>query len=295
MACVNPADLAELLKATATAVLAEHALDIAALPPTVAVERPRNPEHGDYASNLALQLSKKVGVNPRELAGWLADALAQADGIASAEIAGPGFINLRLDASAQGLIVNNVIDAGRSYGNSDAAGRPQDQPRVRLRQPDRTDPHRRHPVGRCRRRPGSAADHAGRRRGTRVLLQRPRCPDRPVRQLVDRRRQGRAHPGRRLRGHIHRRHRRADPAAGAGRAEPTRRRAARNLPQHRRRLDVHPHQEIAARVRHRLRRLHPRRVDAHQRPRGAGDRTSARERQHLRERRRNLVAHQCFW
>jgi arginyl-tRNA synthetase len=120
MACVNPADLAELLKATATAVLAEHALDTAALPATVALERPRNPEHGDYASNLALQLGKKVGVNPRDLAGWLADALAQADGIASAEIAGPGFINLRLDASAQGLIVNNVIDAGHTYGNSDA-------------------------------------------------------------------------------------------------------------------------------------------------------------------------------
>jgi arginyl-tRNA synthetase len=120
MACVNPADLAELLKATATAVLAEHALDIAALPPAITVERPRNPEHGDYASNLALQLAKKVGANPRELAGWLADALAQADGIASAEVAGPGFINLRLDASAQGLIVNNVIDAGHTYGNSDA-------------------------------------------------------------------------------------------------------------------------------------------------------------------------------
>jgi arginyl-tRNA synthetase len=123
MACVNPADLAELLKATATAVLAEHALDTAALPPVVTVERPRNPEHGDYASNLALQLAKKVGANPRELAGWLADALAQADGIASAEVAGPGFINLRLDASAQGLIVNNVIDAGHTYGNSaDLAG-----------------------------------------------------------------------------------------------------------------------------------------------------------------------------
>src|SRR3984957_3362447 len=120
MACVTPADLADLLKSTATAVLDEHGLDTAALPPTVAVERPRNPEHGDYASNLALQLAKKVGVNPRELAGWLADALAQADGIASAEVAGPGFINLRLDASAQGLIVNNVIDAGHTYGNSDA-------------------------------------------------------------------------------------------------------------------------------------------------------------------------------
>jgi arginyl-tRNA synthetase len=119
MACVNPADLAELLKVTATAVLVEHALDTAALPPVIAVERPRNPEHGDYASNLALQLAKKVGANPRELAGWLADALAKADGIASAEVAGPGFINVRLDASAQGLIVNNVIDAGHSYGNSD--------------------------------------------------------------------------------------------------------------------------------------------------------------------------------
>jgi len=119
MACVNPADLAELLKATATAVLAEHGLDTAALPAAVTVERPRNPEHGDYASNLALQLGKKVGANPRELAGWLADALTRADGIASAEVAGPGFINLRLDASAQGLIINNVIDAGRTYGNSD--------------------------------------------------------------------------------------------------------------------------------------------------------------------------------
>src|SRR6201991_2760427 len=120
MACVNPADLAELLKATATAGLTEHELDTAALPPTVTLERPRNPEHGDYASNLALQLGKKVGVNPRELAGWLAEALTRADGIASAEVAGPGFINLRLDASAQGVIVNNVIDAGADYGHSEA-------------------------------------------------------------------------------------------------------------------------------------------------------------------------------
>jgi arginyl-tRNA synthetase len=117
---VTPADLAELLKTTAAAVLAEHGLDAAALPATVTVERPRNPEHGDYASNLALQLGKRVGANPRELAGWLAEALAHADGIASAEVAGPGFINMRLEASAQALIVNNVIDAGTSFGNSGA-------------------------------------------------------------------------------------------------------------------------------------------------------------------------------
>jgi arginyl-tRNA synthetase len=117
---VTPADLAELLKTTAAAVLAERGLDAAALPPTVTVERPRNPEHGDYASNLALQLGKKVGANPRELAGWLAEALARADGIATAEVAGPGFINMRLEASAQAVVVINVIDAGDTFGYSDA-------------------------------------------------------------------------------------------------------------------------------------------------------------------------------
>ena len=117
---MTPADLAELLKTVAAAVLADHGLDTAALPGTVTVERPRNPDHGDYATNLALQLGKKVGVNPRELAGWLATALAGQGGIASAEVAGPGFVNLRIEASAQGVIVNNVIEAGADYGHSDA-------------------------------------------------------------------------------------------------------------------------------------------------------------------------------
>ena len=121
---MTPADLAELLKATAAAVLTEHDLDVAALPATVTVERPRNPEHGDYATNLALQLGKKVGVNPRELADWLATALTAADGIAAAEVAGPGFVNLRIEASAQGVIITNVLAAEDSYGSSDQyAGR----------------------------------------------------------------------------------------------------------------------------------------------------------------------------
>ncbi|HZN80302.1 MAG TPA: arginine--tRNA ligase [Mycobacterium sp.] len=117
---MTPADLAELLKTTAAAVLSEHGLDTSALPATVTVERPRNPEHGDYATNIALQLAKKVGANPRELAGWLATALANQDGIASADVAGPGFVNLRIEASAQGVIVNNVITSGANYGDSDA-------------------------------------------------------------------------------------------------------------------------------------------------------------------------------
>lgn len=115
---MTPADLAELLKATAAAVLPERGLDASALPQMVTVERPRIPEHGDYASNLAMQLAKKVGTNPRELAGWLAEALTKVDGIASAEVAGPGFINMRLETAAQAKVVTSVIDAGHSYGHS---------------------------------------------------------------------------------------------------------------------------------------------------------------------------------
>lgn len=115
---MTPADLADLLRRTAGAVLTQHGLDPAALPDAVTVERPRNPEHGDYATNLALQVAKKVGANPRELAGWLAGALAAADGIAAAEVAGPGFVNLRIEAAAQGAIVADVLRAGAAYGNS---------------------------------------------------------------------------------------------------------------------------------------------------------------------------------
>src|SRR5882757_2178571 len=109
-----------MLKTTAAAVLAEHGLDTSALPATVTVERPRNPEHGDYATNIALQLSKKVGANPRELAGWLAEALANQDSIASADVAGPGFVNLRIEVSAQGVIINDIVGAGLNYGDSEA-------------------------------------------------------------------------------------------------------------------------------------------------------------------------------
>jgi arginyl-tRNA synthetase len=116
---VTPAALAELVRATAVDVLSGRGLDTAALPEAVTIERPRNPEHGDYATNLALQLGKKVGANPRELAGWLATALANQDGIASADVAGPGFVNLRIAASAQGVIVNNVLAGGANYGDSE--------------------------------------------------------------------------------------------------------------------------------------------------------------------------------
>jgi arginyl-tRNA synthetase len=90
----------------------------------VELERPQDPAHGDYATNVALRTATKAGVPPRDLAGWLADELATKNGIASAEIAGPGFINLRLAADAQGGILTDVLAGGASYGNGDEyAGR----------------------------------------------------------------------------------------------------------------------------------------------------------------------------
>ncbi len=121
---MTPALLADLVRAAASDVLARRGLDAAALPDDVGIERPRNPEHGDYATNVALRTAKKAGVPPRELASWLADELAAKDGIASAETAGPGFINLRLAADAQGGIVAEVLAGGASFGNGDEyAGR----------------------------------------------------------------------------------------------------------------------------------------------------------------------------
>ena len=116
---MTPAQLADLVRTTATEVLTRRGLDLAALPDDVGVERPRNPEHGDYATNVAMRTAKKAGVAPRDLAAWLVEALVAVDGVAAAEIAGPGFINLRLAAEAQGAIVGDALAAGAAYGSGD--------------------------------------------------------------------------------------------------------------------------------------------------------------------------------
>ncbi|NUT98858.1 MAG: arginine--tRNA ligase [Saccharothrix sp.] len=116
---MTPAALADLVRATAVDVLSTRGLDPAVLPAAVTIERPRNPEHGDYATNLALVTAKKAGVVPRDLAGWLAEALTGTDAIASAEVAGPGFLNLRLAADAQGGIVRTALEAGDGYGRGE--------------------------------------------------------------------------------------------------------------------------------------------------------------------------------
>ncbi|QEO13450.1 arginine--tRNA ligase [Agromyces intestinalis] len=90
----------------------------------VALERPKLREHGDWASSIALRIAKQLGTNPRELATELAEGLADVDGVQSAEVAGPGFINIRLDAAAAGALAKSIVDAGDAYGRGETqAGR----------------------------------------------------------------------------------------------------------------------------------------------------------------------------
>jgi arginyl-tRNA synthetase len=117
---VTPAQLADAVLAAAAAALTDRDLDPAALPTASSVERPRNPEHGDYASTLALQLGKKIGLPPRELAAAIAERLVGAAGIQAVEIAGPGFLNIRLDPAAAGELARIVVEQGERYGHGAA-------------------------------------------------------------------------------------------------------------------------------------------------------------------------------
>ena len=116
---VTPAELSELITETARTTLDAHGLDSSVVPESATVERPRNPEHGDYATNIAMQVAKKAGTNPREFGTWLAESLGAHEGIDEATVAGPGFINIRLAAAAQGKIVEEILAAGADFGHGD--------------------------------------------------------------------------------------------------------------------------------------------------------------------------------
>ncbi|GHG45123.1 arginine--tRNA ligase [Sinomonas cellulolyticus] len=90
------------------------------VPEGIRVERPKNREHGDWATNIALQLAKKAGMAPRAFADILAERLSAVDGIASVDVAGPGFLNITLDAAAAGALAKAIVEAGRAYGTNEA-------------------------------------------------------------------------------------------------------------------------------------------------------------------------------
>ena len=87
--------------------------------PAVRVERPKNRDHGDWATNIALQISKKVGKNPREVAQILAARITEITGVASVDIAGPGFLNITLDAAAAGELARTIVEQGSAFGTNE--------------------------------------------------------------------------------------------------------------------------------------------------------------------------------
>jgi arginyl-tRNA synthetase len=117
---VTPAQLSDAVLAAARAALTDDNIDTAILPESTSVERPRNPDHGDYASTLALQLSRKAGKPSRDLAVAMADKLRETRGIKEVTVAGPGFLNIRLDAGATGELVGVVVRQGVEYGRGTA-------------------------------------------------------------------------------------------------------------------------------------------------------------------------------
>ncbi|WP_260482493.1 arginine--tRNA ligase [Sphingomicrobium flavum] len=85
----------------------------------VAVEPPRDPSHGDLATNAAMVLAKAAGTNPRALAGEIAPRLETVKGVTAVEIAGPGFINIRLDGNAWRDELTTILGVGDEYGRTE--------------------------------------------------------------------------------------------------------------------------------------------------------------------------------
>ena len=118
---MNPAQLSAAVVQALESLVDQGALVLPdGVPTEVTVERPRDKGHGDYSTNVAMQLAKKAGTNPRALGELLATALREADGIAAVDVAGPGFLNVTVEAGAQGRVAADIVAAGAAYGTNDA-------------------------------------------------------------------------------------------------------------------------------------------------------------------------------
>ncbi|SFU04124.1 arginyl-tRNA synthetase [Geodermatophilus amargosae] len=115
---MTPEQLRDLVR-TAVAAVVERGTLAVAVPDDVLVERPKNPEHGDYATNVALRLAKPAGMPPRAVADLLAEELRAQPGVARVDVAGPGFLNVTLAQGALGQIAVRAVTAGEGYGRTD--------------------------------------------------------------------------------------------------------------------------------------------------------------------------------
>ena len=114
---MTPADLSAAIVRILASLQAAGQLGAGELPAEVVIERPRNRDHGDWATNVAMQLAGKLGTNPRDFANLLAAELAKDQNITKVDVAGPGFINITLSAGAAGALAQQIVASGASYGH----------------------------------------------------------------------------------------------------------------------------------------------------------------------------------
>ena len=113
---MNPAELAAAIGRILEKMQSAGTLPSGQLPTEIVVERPRNREHGDWATNAAMQLAPVFGLAPRALAELLAPEIQALEEVSKVDIAGPGFINISLNLASAGALAKTIVEAGPSYG-----------------------------------------------------------------------------------------------------------------------------------------------------------------------------------
>lgn len=115
---MTPDALADLVSAAVAELVHDGALSLpSGFPVRASVERPKNRAHGDYATNVAMALAKPSGTAPQVIGQLLAERLTATSGVAKAEVAGPGFVNITLETSSQGQVAARIVTAGSEYGH----------------------------------------------------------------------------------------------------------------------------------------------------------------------------------
>jgi len=116
---VTPDELSHAIRDALTAAVEAGDLSLE-VPTEIRVERPKGKGHGDWTSNIAMQLAGPAGRKPRDLADVLARRLEANEGIASVDVAGPGFLNVTLEAASAGELARTIVEAGADYGRGDS-------------------------------------------------------------------------------------------------------------------------------------------------------------------------------
>ncbi|WP_041823575.1 arginine--tRNA ligase [Streptantibioticus cattleyicolor] len=118
---MTPADLATVISDGVHTAIQSGRIS-GEVPEEIRVERSRHRSHGDYSTNVAMRLAKSAGLPARTVAEVLAPLVAAADGVARAEVAGPGFLNITLEGAALGALAREIVLAGDAYGRTDRLG-----------------------------------------------------------------------------------------------------------------------------------------------------------------------------